>query len=127
MGDGVAMAIGVFCITVMASVCQHQFFWRSMITGVLARTALTGSIHRRGMRLTGKERTKITNAKLINHISTDVSRIDACAQWFHAAWTAPIQVTVCLIVLLVDMGPSALAGFALFILMIPIQEQVMAL
>ena len=35
------MAIGLFLITVTASVCQHQFFWRSMTTGLLARAALT--------------------------------------------------------------------------------------
>ena len=43
------------------------------------------------------------------------------------AWTAPIQVMVCLIILLVQLGPSALAGFALFILMVPFQERLMAI
>lgn len=81
-GRGVAMAFGLFLLTIMASVCQHQFFWRSMSTGVLARAALIGSIYKRGVNLTPKARTKHTNAALVNHISTDVSRIDACAQWF---------------------------------------------
>ncbi|KAH7925482.1 ABC protein [Leucogyrophana mollusca] len=125
IGRGIAMAIGLFLITVTASVCTHQFFWRSMTTGVLARAALTAAIYERGVNLTGKARVKLTNATLVNHISTDVSRIDACAQWFHAAWTAPIQVTVCLIILLVELGPSALAGFSLFILIVPVQERVM--
>jgi len=71
-----------------------------MATGVLARAALIASIYERGVHLTGKERVKLTNAALVNHISTDVShsydlkpfrymyivpqvsRIDACAQWF---------------------------------------------
>lgn len=42
------------------------------------------------------------------------------------AWTAPIQVTICLIILLVQLGPSALAGFSLFLLIMPIQERVMS-
>ncbi|KAG2145396.1 ABC protein [Suillus bovinus] len=127
VGLGIAMAVGLFALTIIASVCTHQFFWRSMETGVLARAALITCIYERGVNLTGKARIKINNATLINHISTDVSRIDACAQWFHAAWTAPIQVTVCLIILLTELGPSALAGFSLFVLMIPIQQQLMAL
>jgi ATP-binding cassette subfamily C (CFTR/MRP) protein 1 len=69
-----------------------------MTTGVLARTALINSIYKRGVSLTGKARTKLSNSALLNHISTDVrlrcsledlfnvrtqvSRIDACAQWF---------------------------------------------
>ncbi|KAI0661576.1 ABC protein [Cubamyces menziesii] len=126
IGRGVGMAIGLFCVTVTSSVCQHQFFWRSMTTGLLARAALISSIYKRGVSLTGKARTTLPNSALVTHISTDVSRIDACAQWFHAVWTAPIQVTICLIILLVQLGPSALAGFSLFLLIIPIQERVMS-
>jgi hypothetical protein len=59
-----------------------KFFWRSMATGVLARAALITCIYDRGVGLTGKARVKLNNAALVNHISTDVSRIDACAQWF---------------------------------------------
>ncbi|KAJ3483697.1 hypothetical protein NLI96_g6138 [Meripilus lineatus] len=126
VGRGIAMAIGLFLVTITASICQHQFFWRSMTTGLLARAALITSVYKRGVRLTGKARTTLPNSALVNHISTDVSRVDACAQWFHATWTAPIQVTVCLIILLVQLGPSALAGFSFFILAVPLQERVMA-
>ncbi|KAG2369149.1 ABC protein [Suillus spraguei] len=127
IGRGIAMAVGLFLLTVTASICTHQFFWRSMATGVLVRAALITCIYERGVNLTGKARVKLNNAVLVNHISTDVSRIDACMQWFHAAWTAPIQITVCLIILLTELGPSALAGFSLFVLVIPIQQQLMAL
>jgi ATP-binding cassette subfamily C (CFTR/MRP) protein 1 len=74
---GVVLAIGTFLVTVTASVCQHQFFWRSMTTGVLARAALIGSIYERGVGLTGKARTTggLGNGALVNHISTDVSGV----------------------------------------------------
>ncbi|KIK67839.1 hypothetical protein GYMLUDRAFT_216120 [Collybiopsis luxurians FD-317 M1] len=126
IGRGIGMAIGLFFIVVCASVTNHQFFWRSMTTGVLARAALTNCIYKRGVVLTGKSRVELPNAKLVNSISTDISRIDAAAQWFHAGWTAPIQVSVCLMILLVELGPSALAGFALFLLAAPVQGQVMS-
>ncbi|KAJ7678473.1 ABC protein [Mycena rosella] len=126
LGRGVGLSVGLLCVVIMASVFQHQFFWRSMTTGVLARAALTASIYKRGVRLTGKARTTLTNSDILNHVSTDVSRIDVCAQWFHAAWTAPIQVTICLIILLTQLGPSALAGFSLFLFIIPILERIMA-
>ncbi|KAJ7352413.1 ABC protein [Mycena albidolilacea] len=127
VGRGIGMAVGLFCMVIMASVFQHQFFWRSMTTGVLARAALTASIYKRGVRLTGKARTTMTNSDILNHVSTDVSRMDACAQWFvRTPWTAPIQVLICLIILLTQLGPSALAGFSLFVVIIPIMERIMA-
>ncbi|KAG1747098.1 ABC protein [Suillus paluster] len=142
VGRGVAMAFGLFALAVIASICTHQFFWRSMTAGVLARAALIACIYERGVNLTSKARVKLNNAALINHISTDVSRVDACAQWFLdplttsmqisrwltiPGWTVPIQVTICLIILLSELGPSALAGFSLFVLIIPIQERLMTL
>ncbi|KJA26268.1 hypothetical protein HYPSUDRAFT_36540 [Hypholoma sublateritium FD-334 SS-4] len=126
IGIGIVMAIGLFCLTVLASCGTHQFFWRSMLTGTFARAALIKSIYRRGVYLTGKSRASISNSDITNHISTDVSRIDSCAQWFHAVWTAPIQISVCLIILLTQLGPSALAGFALFLILAPLQERAMA-
>jgi ATP-binding cassette subfamily C (CFTR/MRP) protein 1 len=70
------MAIGLFLLTILTSICQHQFFWRSMSTGVLARTTLIGSLYKRGLSLTPKERTLHPGAALVNHMSTDISRVD---------------------------------------------------
>ncbi|KAG1744460.1 ABC protein [Suillus lakei] len=123
---GVAMALGLFVLSMIQSVCTHQFHWRSMATGVLTRAALITCIYERGVNLTGKARVKLNNATLVNHISTDVSRIDHAAQWF-VTWTAPIQVIICLIILLTELGPSALAGFSLFVIFFPLQERLMTL
>ncbi|KAJ7309378.1 ABC protein [Mycena albidolilacea] len=125
IGNGVGMALGLLIVIVFASICQHQFFFRSMTTGVLARAALTGALYRRALHLTPAARLRLPNSAVLNHVSADVSRVDAAAQWFHAAWTAPVQTMVCLIILLVELGPSALAGFALFVLIIPLQERIM--
>ncbi len=43
-----------------------------MTTGLLARAALTSSIYKRGVSLTGKARTSLPNSALVTHISTDV-------------------------------------------------------
>ncbi|KAJ7824113.1 hypothetical protein B0H13DRAFT_2444703 [Mycena leptocephala] len=96
IGHGIGMVFGLLTVIVLASICQHQFFFRSMITGVLARTTLTGALYRRAVHLTPL-------------------RASAC----------PTTSTVCLIILLVELGPSVLAGFALF-LIITLQERIMA-
>ncbi|KAG8700947.1 hypothetical protein FRC11_012543, partial [Ceratobasidium sp. 423] len=122
IGQGVGLAIGLALLTICASVCTHQFFWRSMTTGVSARAALIASLYSRGLSFGPGE----TQYNLVNHVSTDVSRIDYCAQWFHAIWTAPIQISICLILLCLQLGPAALAGFSLFVFLIPIQKALMS-
>nr|GAT50189.1 ABC protein [Mycena chlorophos] len=126
VGRGIGMAFALIAVVISASVFQHQFFWRSMYTGVLSRAALTALIYKRAVRLSGKSRVFLTNAKILTHLSSDLGRLDVCAQWFHAAWTAPIQATICLVILLTMLGPSALAGFSLFLVIIPITERLIA-
>ncbi len=126
----------------MASLCTHHFFYRSASTGVLLRGGLITAIYARSLRLTSRARSTLTNGKLVNHISTDVSRIDFCASWFHMvcpfhhilfnlaklftkSWASPIQLIICLILLVANLGPSALAGFAVFIVMSPFQAMAM--
>ena len=58
-----------------------------MSTGVLLRGGLITAIYSRCTKLTARARSTLTNGKLVNHISTDVSRIDFCAYCFHMVRT----------------------------------------
>lgn len=96
-----------------------------MACGVLLRGGLISAIYSRALELSPRARVQMTNGRLVNHISTDVSRIDFCMGYFHMSWAAPIQLTICLILLLINLGPSALAGFALLVIATPINTMLM--
>ncbi|KAF8813301.1 ABC transporter [Phlegmacium glaucopus] len=125
IGKGIGLTFALFFLQVISSLCLGHFFYRSMATGILLRGGLITAIYSRATKLTARARSTLTNGKLVNHISTDVSRIDFCAGFFHISWTAPIQMVICLILLILDIGPSALAGFVFFIIATPIQTYVM--
>lgn len=55
------MAIGLLFLSITASVCTHQFFYRSAGTGVLLRGGLITAIYGRSMRLTSRARSKLPN------------------------------------------------------------------
>ncbi|KAG6898212.1 hypothetical protein C0992_003324 [Termitomyces sp. T32_za158] len=143
IGVGIGYAFGLIGLQIIGSLCMHHFFYRATSTGVLLRGGLITAIYARSLKLTSRARSTLTNGKLVNHISTDVSRIDFCAGFFHMvcfyaeypfsqihppagqAWTAPIQMIICLILLILNLGPSALAGFGFFVLATPVQTVVM--
>lgn len=125
IGKGIGLTFALLVLQIIASLCTHHFFYRSTSAGVLLRGGLITAIYTRSLRLTSRARSTLTNGKLVNHISTDVSRIDFCAGFFHMAWTAPIQMIICLALLIDNLGPSAIAGFAFFILATPAQTFVM--
>lgn len=83
IGRGIGLVIGLLIMQVCASLGVHHFFYRGASTGVLVRGGLITAIYSRSLRLTSRARSSLTNGKLVNHISTDVSRIDFCAGFFH--------------------------------------------
>lgn len=60
------------------------------------------------------------NGKIVNLMSVDTYRVDQASGMFHIIWTSPLQVIVVLVVLCVNLGYSALAGYALLMIMLPL-------
>ncbi|KAG2058537.1 hypothetical protein BDR06DRAFT_1004242 [Suillus hirtellus] len=121
IGQGIGLSFGLLALLLIASWCSNHFYYRSMTSGVLLRGGLITAIYSRSLQLSARARVNLSNGELVNHISTDVSRIDFCMGYFHMSWTTLIQLTICLVLLLINLGPSALAGFALLLVATPVQ------
>lgn len=61
-----------------------------------------------------------SNGRIITLMSVDADRINTASGMFHLVWTAPISIIITLIVLLVNIGYSALSGYALLVIGIPL-------
>ncbi|KAJ5287805.1 hypothetical protein N7478_003491 [Penicillium angulare] len=60
-----------------------------------------------------------SNGRIVALMSIDVDRINLAMGMFHMLWTAPISIIVTLVLLLVNLGVSCLAGYGLLILSMP--------
>lgn len=54
----------------------------------------------------------------------DLILVDFAAGYAHMLWTSLVQMIVILVLLLVNLGPSALAGYGLLILSAPVMTKV---
>ena len=59
------------------------------------------------------------NGRVVNLMSVDTYRVDQASGMFHITWTSPVAILITLVVLLVNLSYSALAGFALLVIGIP--------
>lgn len=59
------------------------------------------------------------NGRVVNLMSVDTYRIDQASAMFHIIWTAPIGLIITLVLLIINIKESALAGFALVVLGMP--------
>ncbi|CAG8496995.1 12244_t:CDS:2 [Dentiscutata heterogama] len=124
---GYLLAVSMFLMQMCVTILQNLYFYFAMETGVLSRSILITAIYRKALVISGKARSLFTNGKITNLMSTDTTRIDFVCGYFHIMWAAPIQICIALGLLIVNIGPSALAGFALLVLVGPLQGKVMSL
>lgn len=66
-----------------------------------------------------KDGTGWANGRIVNLMSVDTYRIDQASGLFHIVWTSPVACIITLVVLIVNLTYSALAGFALLVIGIP--------
>ncbi|KAF9906392.1 hypothetical protein EC991_000722 [Linnemannia zychae] len=123
---GILMAIGLYLMGLLASLALHQFWHRSTSTGVGIRTVLITTIYRKGLLLSSKAKQDFSTGKVTNLMSTDTTRLDFVAGYFHVIWTAPLMIALIMIVLIVTMGPTALVGFAFLLIVGPLQGKIVA-
>ena len=64
--------------------------------------------------------TSWASARIINLMSVDTYRIDQASGMFHLTWTAPISISITLVLLLINLTYSALAGFGLIVIGVPL-------
>lgn len=60
------------------------------------------------------------NGRIVNLMSVDTYRVDQACALLHMIWTAPASCVITLVLLLVNLTYSALAGFALLVFGVPL-------
>ncbi|KAI1824635.1 ABC transporter family protein [Xylaria intraflava] len=60
-----------------------------------------------------------SNGRVVSLMSVDTYRLDQASAMFHINWTGPIQCIITLVILLINLSYSALAGFAVLVIGIP--------
>ncbi|KAF9120571.1 hypothetical protein BGW39_011263 [Mortierella sp. 14UC] len=121
---GILMAIGLYLMGILASLALHQFWQRSTSTGVGIRTVLITTIYRKGLLLSSKAKQDFSTGKVTNLMSTDTTRLDFVAGYFHVIWTAPLMIALIMVLLIVNMGPTALVGFVFLLIVGPLQGKI---
>ncbi|KAK5127730.1 hypothetical protein LTR08_004230 [Meristemomyces frigidus] len=117
---GAAIALAMFAVSVAQTACIHQYFQRSFETGMRIKAALTAAIYGKAMRLSNEGRAAKSTGDIVNYMAVDTQRLQDLAQYGQQLWSAPFQITLCLISLYQLVGLSMFAGLGAMLLMIPV-------
>lgn len=115
---GAAIALAMFAVSVLQTACIHQYFQRAFESGMRVKASLTAAIFKKAMRLSNEGRAAKSTGDIVNHMAVDTQRLQDLTQYGQQLWSAPFQITLCMISLYQLVGVSMLAGVGVMILMV---------
>ncbi|KAK9376897.1 P-loop containing nucleoside triphosphate hydrolase protein [Lipomyces chichibuensis] len=116
---GIVIAFGMFVVSIAQTACQHQHFQRAMTVGMQVKSALTSSIYRKAVVLSGEARSQKSTGDIVNLMSVDAQRLQDITQNGQVLWSGPFQIFLCLYSLYGLLGNSMWAGVFVMVVMIP--------
>lgn len=125
--QGLAIAAMMFVASVVQTLALHQYFQHAFETGMRIKSALTAAIYRKSIRLSNEGRAAKSTGDIVNLQAVDTQRLQDITQYGQQVWSAPFQITLCMVSLYQLLGPSAFAGVVVMILMIPINGVIASL
>nr|QFQ66290.1 putative ATP-binding cassette transporter C [Exophiala pisciphila] len=117
---GVAIALAMFATSIGQTAALHQYFQRAFETGMRVKSSLTAMIYSKSLKLSNESRATKSTGDIVTYMSVDQQRLADLAQWGQQLWSAPFQITLCMLSLYQLVGVSCFAGVAAMVVMIPI-------
>ncbi|XP_067934007.1 multidrug resistance-associated protein 1-like isoform X2 [Watersipora subatra] len=117
---GYMYGIVMFAASIAQSFFLHHYFYRATLIGMRLRSTVCASVYNKALKLSNSSREKSTVGEIVNLMSVDAQRFMNIMTYLNTTWSAPLQIIVSLGLLLDTLGPSVLAGFAVMILVLPL-------
>ncbi|RXM31496.1 Canalicular multispecific organic anion transporter 2 [Acipenser ruthenus] len=121
---GFALAFLMFFCALLQTIILHQHFQYCFVTGMRLRTAIIGAIYRKSLVITNSAKRSSTVGEIVNLMSVDAQRFMDLTTFLNMLWSAPLQIILALYFLWQYLGPSVLAGFAVMVLLIPLNAAI---
>ncbi|KAL7626400.1 ATP-binding cassette glutathione S-conjugate transporter ycf1 [Parahypoxylon ruwenzoriense] len=117
---GAAIAIAMFFVAILQTTMIHQYFQLAFVTGMRIKSGLASAIYKKSLKLSNEGRSSKTTGDIVNYMAVDAQRLQDLTQFAQQLWSAPFQITICMISLYQLVGWSMLSGIAVMLVMIPI-------
>ncbi len=117
---GAAIALAMFAVSAVQTICLHQYFQRAFETGMRVKSSLATAIYAKSLRLSNEGRMTQSTGDIVNYMAVDTERLQDLSQYGQQLWSAPLQIILCMVSLYQLIGLSSLAGVGAMILMVPV-------
>ncbi|CAN1270125.1 ABC transporter C family member 5 [Linum perenne] len=91
------------------TITTRQWYLGVDILGMHVRSALTGMVYRKGLKLSSLSKQSHTSGEIVNYMAVDVQRVGDYSWYLHDIWMLPLQIILALAILYKNVGIAAVA------------------
>ncbi|KAL5799101.1 hypothetical protein ACOSQ2_003921 [Xanthoceras sorbifolium] len=110
--SGYLLALAFLGAKMVETIAQRQWIFGARQLGLRLRAALISQIYRKGLLLSCQSRQSHTSGEIINLMSVDIQRITDFIWFLNALWMLPIQISLTIFILRINLGLGSLAALA---------------
>lgn len=110
--SGYLLALGFLGAKLIETIAQRQWIFGARQLGLRLRAALISQIYKKGLILSSQSRQIRSSGEIINIMSVDVQRITDFIWYLNTIWMLPVQVSLAIYILHLNLGTGALVALA---------------
>eukprot|EP00899_Mesostigma_viride_P024421 jgi/Mesvir1/5163/Mv15301-RA.2 len=121
---GYYAAGALFLVPFTRSLIESQFFIIMFRMGMQVKTVLISLVYYKSLRLSNSARQSKSSGEIVTLMQVDTERVNQTAPFLHTLWAGIFQIVANVGFLLYYIGPSALMGVFVMLLLIPSQARI---
>lgn len=114
VNKGIGYAIGACLMMFVNGLTFNHFFHTSQLTGVQAKSILTKAAMKKMFNASNYAKHCFPNGKVTSFVTTDLARIEFALSFQPFLAGFPAILAICIVLLIVNLGPIALVGIGIF-------------
>ncbi|XP_038063976.1 multidrug resistance-associated protein 4-like [Patiria miniata] len=119
--EAYAYAAGVTLCAITLTFVHSPYFFGLQRIAMKVRVSLCTLVYRKMLRLDNTSMRQSSSGQVNNLMTNDVQRFDMALIALHYLWLSPLQAVIVLALLWLEIGWACLPGYAVLILLLPIQ------
>ncbi|XP_054783331.1 putative ABC transporter C family member 15 isoform X1 [Prosopis cineraria] len=112
LNEGFLLSFGFLCAKMIETITQRQWIFGARQAGLRLRVALISHIYKKGLNLSSRSRQSHSGGEIMNYMSVDVQRITDFMYYINVIWMLPVQITLAVYILHMNLGLGSLAALA---------------
>jgi len=116
---GYALSVLILVVSIALAVTGSRSAILLFRIGARSRAALTSLIYSKSLRLSQPARVEFDDGYIVNLMQIDANRLAQNVATIHRTWTIPLKFVTCLLFLYQLIGPAALVGVVVLVVLAP--------